>query len=143
MIPMSLGFSDLRFTVFVKGDDDGWCRRAPRVEREVLHGITGQVNPGELLAVMGPSGSGKTTFLRAIGRRFTASEGFSTGRTTINGRAMRKKHKRKVGFVMQDDILFPSLTVRESLEYTARLRLPGSMTIQVRRRVAYLPFLRV
>jgi len=44
----------------------------------------------------------------------------------------RKRLKRALGFVTQDDILFDNLTVRESLDYTAALKLPGSATARVR-----------
>lgn len=89
-------------------------------EKQVLHGISGAVGPGELLAIMGESGSGKTTLLDILGGR---SEHRLTGSTTLNGFPRTKETKRMIGFVMQEDIFFPHLTVRETLVFTARLKL--------------------
>lgn len=57
-----LQFTDVTYKVIIKGI------RTSR-EKEILNGITGSVNPGEVLALMGPSGSGKTTLLNLLGGR--------------------------------------------------------------------------
>jgi ABC-type molybdate transport system ATPase subunit len=73
--------------------------------------------PGEMLALMGPSGSGKTSLLSIISGR--APKAVTTsGRVTSNGARFTKAAKRRVGFVLQDDLLYE---VRRS--YKA---LPGS-----------------
>lgn len=41
---------------------------------------------------------------------------------------LQKTHLCRIGFVTQDDVLFPHLTVRETLTYAARLRLPKRLT---------------
>ena len=46
---------------------------------------------------------------------------------------MTSGFKRLSGYVMQDDQLFPMLTVRETLMFSARLRLPGSMSLEEKR----------
>ncbi|CAN1833638.1 ABC transporter G family member 9 [Linum perenne] len=65
-----------------------------------------------MLAMLGPSGSGKTTLLTALGGKLGGGSGM----------------KRRTGFVTQDDVLYPHLTVTETLVYTALLRLPNSLT---------------
>ncbi|XP_023753028.1 ABC transporter G family member 25 isoform X2 [Lactuca sativa] len=95
-------------------------------ERSILEGITGMVHPGELLAVLGPSGSGKSTLLNALGGRLHGHQ--FTGTVLANGRKLSKTVLRRTGFVTQDDVLYPHLTVRETLIFCALLRLPQSLT---------------
>lgn len=94
-------------------------------EKSILNGITGMVCPGEILAMLGPSGSGKTTLLTALGGRLN---GKLSGKITYNGQPFSGAIKRRTGFVAQDDILYPHLTVFETLLFTALLRLPRSLT---------------
>lgn len=101
---------------------------APPAEKQILFGLSGHVAPGEVLALMGPSGGGKTSLLSALAGRakFTRRE----GTVTFNGSKLTKDVKRRIGFVMQDDLLFESLTVYETLYYAAMLRLPQEMPRQ-------------
>ncbi|XP_047320287.1 ABC transporter G family member 14-like [Impatiens glandulifera] len=94
-------------------------------EKTILNRLTGMISPGELLAMLGPSGSGKTTLLTALGGRL---HGNLTGKITYNGQLYSGSIKRRIGFVAQFDVLYPHLTVFETLLFTALLRLPESMT---------------
>ncbi|XP_061968642.1 ABC transporter G family member 26 [Populus nigra] len=93
----------------------------------ILKGVTGSVCPGEILALMGPSGSGKTTLLKIIGGRLSENV---KGRITYDDIAYNAVIKRRIGFVTQDDVLLPQLTVEETLVFAAFLRLPGNMSRQ-------------
>ncbi|XP_022886614.1 ABC transporter G family member 26 isoform X2 [Olea europaea var. sylvestris] len=93
--------------------------------KKILKGITGSIGPGEILALMGPSGSGKTTLLKIIGGRLHENV---TGTITCNDIPYNPALKRRIGFVTQDDILLPQLTVEETLVFAAFLRLPSRMS---------------
>lgn len=94
-------------------------------EKTILKGITGTVVPGEMFAMLGPSGSGKTTLLTALGGRLG---GKLSGNITYNGKPFSNTMKRSIGFVTQEDVLYPHLTVKETLVFTALLRLPNSLS---------------
>ncbi|KAJ3701733.1 hypothetical protein LUZ61_005438 [Rhynchospora tenuis] len=91
-------------------------------DRMILSGVTGVASPGEILAIMGPSGSGKSTLLSILAGR----SHHSAGSLLLNNNPFTKQTLRKTGFVTQDDILYPHLTVRETLQFCALLRLPAA-----------------
>src|SRR5450631_4272907 len=82
-------------------------------DREILRGLSLEVEPGEWLALLGPSGAGKTTLLRAI----AGLEKPDTGRVRLGDRdaASIPPRERRVGFVFQDLALWPYLTVEGHL----------------------------
>ncbi|KAJ0086639.1 hypothetical protein Patl1_08114 [Pistacia atlantica] len=95
-------------------------------EKHILHGTTGSVHPGEVLAIMGPSGGGKSTLLNILSGRIKLHSGI----ITYNDQPFTKSLKKRIGLVMQDDVVFPHLTVNETLTYAALLRLPNTLTTQ-------------
>ncbi|PIN01720.1 Transporter, ABC superfamily (Breast cancer resistance protein) [Handroanthus impetiginosus] len=95
-------------------------------ERTILNGITGMAEPGHVLAILGPSGSGKSTLLNALAGRLHHGHGL-TGTVLFNNRKITKQVLKKTGFVAQDDVLYPHLTVRETLVFCSLLRLPNSL----------------
>ncbi|KAJ3036219.1 hypothetical protein HDV00_002973 [Rhizophlyctis rosea] len=99
----------------------------------VLDGVHGMVKSGEVLAIMGGSGAGKTTFLDILARRSKA--GTVTGEILVNGKFMSDEAYRSiVGFVDQEDTLMDTLTVYETILYSALLRLPRTMSYAEKKR---------
>ncbi|CAN1234939.1 ABC transporter G family member 22 [Linum perenne] len=124
--PISLKFEDLKYKIAPKGTNGGNKKKLKHEEKLILDGITGIVNPGEILALMGPSGGGKTTLLNLLSGRIKSSDGI----ITYNDQPYTKSLKRRFGFVTQDDVVFPHLTVKETLTYSALLQLPNVLTTQ-------------
>ncbi|KAJ3306911.1 hypothetical protein HDU76_004732, partial [Blyttiomyces sp. JEL0837] len=94
----------------------------------ILQNVSVTVPAGQLMAIMGGSGSGKTTFLNALAGR---SVGKVEGEILFNGRNPKVYIQNGlVAYVQQADSLLPYLTVRDTLRYAARLRLPRTMSLQ-------------
>jgi ABC-type multidrug transport system ATPase subunit len=88
--------------------------------RLVLRNVACRARHGELLAIVGPSGAGKSTLLEVLSGRLHPSG----GHLRVNGSPVDAAHLRRLcGYVTQRDVLFPLLTVRETLHFSARLRL--------------------
>ena len=101
-------------------------------ETRLLHEMTFRLPGRALLAVLGPSGAGKSTLLNAL----TGFRPANVGTVRFGGRDLYAQYdelRRKIGYVPQDDILHTSLTVREALEFGAKLRFPADTTDAERR----------
>ena len=98
-------------------------------ESHVLHGVTFDVRPGEVVTLLGRNGAGKTTTLRAIigilGKR-RGSIVFD-GVETI-GMPSRLIARLGVGYVPEERGIFPSLSVHENLMLPPRVK-PGGMSV--------------
>jgi molybdate transport system ATP-binding protein len=95
-----------------------------------------------IVALFGRSGSGKTTLIEAIAGLARPER----GRIVIDGRTLFDSERgidlapeaRRVGYVFQDALLFPHLTVRHNLAYGERLTPPGERFVERDRVVALL-----
>ncbi|KAM6346628.1 broad substrate specificity ATP-binding cassette transporter ABCG2 isoform 2-T2 [Podargus strigoides] len=95
--------------------------------KEVLRDVNGVMRPG-LNAILGPTGSGKSSLLDILAAR-KDPHGLS-GDILINGAPQPANFKCTSGYVVQDDVVMGTLTVRENLRFSAALRLPKSVKEQ-------------
>ena len=89
----------------------------------ILNGVNLAAEPGELIGIIGPNGAGKSTMLKALFGLIDVR----SGRVLLNGDDITglKAHalvERGIGYVPQNNNVFPSLTVRENLEMGMFLR---------------------
>lgn len=95
-------------------------------ENRILKGVSLNVAPGEVVALLGPSGSGKTTLLRAVAGLVRPT----AGRITLGPQTFFDGHRglflpperRNLGLVFQSYALWPHRTVFENVAYGLRLR---------------------
>ncbi len=91
--------------------------------KTLLDRVSFKALPGDMIALMGPSGAGKTTLLMTLNGYLPPSG----GQVRINGEdlyAIYDALRGSIGYVPQDDIVHPELTVFEAVKYSARFRLP-------------------
>ncbi|KAK7227612.1 hypothetical protein V2G26_015615 [Clonostachys chloroleuca] len=89
--------------------------------RPILNHVTGSIDRGTLTAVMGGSGGGKSTFVNVLMGKTKHTQGL----VAINNKPDKlKRYKKVIGYVPQDDIVLPELTVYENIAHSARVRLP-------------------
>ncbi|XP_031255754.1 ABC transporter G family member 29-like [Pistacia vera] len=94
---------------------------------QLLRGVTGAFRPGVLTALMGVSGAGKTTLMDVLAGRKTG--GYIEGDIRISGFPKKQETFARIsGYCEQTDIHSPQVTVRESLIYSAFLRLPKEVS---------------
>ncbi len=96
---------------------------AIRGGRRIVDDVSFSMTRPSLVAVIGPSGAGKSSLLRLV----TGQVSPTSGSVSLDGATMtsqRRAHRGKIGVVPQHTVAHRSLTARQALDFTARLRLP-------------------
>lgn len=84
---------------------------------QILHGVTLEVRPGEIVCVIGPNGAGKSTaFKTIVGFLQPKSGRILFDGSEITGLRPDQILRRGLAYVPQGRIVFPQMTVRENLE---------------------------
>ncbi|KAK1409541.1 hypothetical protein QVD17_36067 [Tagetes erecta] len=146
--PFVLSFTNLTYSVKVRGKfglpDVFGARKTPESvpatvaepvrgeklfskNKVLLNEVSGVAKDGEIMAVLGASGSGKSTLIDALANRI--AKGSLKGEITLNGEQLDSKMLKVISaYVMQDDLLYPMLTVEETLMFAAEFRLPRTLS---------------
>ncbi|XP_013877614.1 broad substrate specificity ATP-binding cassette transporter ABCG2 [Austrofundulus limnaeus] len=114
--------------IFYKVKQGGGCLcRKKATTKDILIDLNGIMKPG-LNAIMGATGSGKSSFLDILAARKDPAG--LTGEVLIDGAHQPPNFKCLSGYVVQDDVVMGTLTVRENLTFSAALRLPSTISQQ-------------
>jgi ABC-type sugar transport system ATPase subunit len=101
-----------------------------RIGEFTLKDITLDIMAGEYFVVLGPSGTGKTQLLRVV----AGLSKVESGEIWIDG--VRRDHlppeERDVGFVFQDQVLFPHMSVYDNIAFSLRLKRVGRSETRAR-----------
>ncbi|XP_040887579.1 broad substrate specificity ATP-binding cassette transporter ABCG2-like [Toxotes jaculatrix] len=100
------------------------CRKKATT-KDILIDLNGIMKPG-LNAIMGATGSGKSSFLDVLAARKDPAG--LTGEVLIDGAPQPPNFKCLSGYVVQDDVVMGTLTVRENFSFSAALRLPSTIS---------------
>lgn len=121
-------------TVSVKGRD------SESGSTKILDNVSFDLAPSNMVAIMGGSGAGKTTLLNVLAQTTNINSptlNFS-GSVHYNV-ALGAEHPRiSTAFMQQSDVFLPGLTLRETLDFQAQLRLPNATSAERKELIASL-----
>ncbi|MGE7997124.1 ABC transporter ATP-binding protein [Lysinibacillus sp. NPDC093190] len=95
--------------------------------KEVLRDISLDIREGEFVSFIGPSGCGKTTLLSIIAGLFSSTE----GKVYIDGEEISTQNQSLIGYMLQQDYLFPWKTIEENVTIGLRIMERSTKTHKV------------
>ncbi|XP_057454408.1 ABC transporter G family member 36-like [Lotus japonicus] len=123
--PLAMSFDSVNYFVDMPAEMKAQGVAEDRLQ--LLREVTSSFRPGVLTALMGVSGAGKTTLMDVLAGRKTG--GYIEGDVRISGFPKNQETFARVsGYCEQTDIHSPQVTIRESLLYSAFLRLPTEVS---------------
>ncbi|MCO5595690.1 hypothetical protein L7F22_049735 [Adiantum nelumboides] len=122
--PLSIAFNSINYFVDMPAEMKKQGIEKDRLQ--LLQDVSGAFRPTVLTALVGVSGAGKTTLMDVLAGRKTS--GYTEGTISISGYPKNQEtFARIAGYCEQNDIHSPNVTVKESLVYSAWLRLPSEI----------------
>ncbi|KAL4923788.1 putative ABC multidrug transporter [Aspergillus undulatus] len=98
----------------------------PQGGRQLIRDVTGVVRSGEIMLVIGRPGAGCSTFLRTVAGHHSTYLGVtgSIDYSGLNLEDVKKHYRGQVAYVPEDDVHFPTLNVRQTLEFALQSKTP-------------------
>ncbi|KAL5697556.1 ABC transporter G member 36 [Ranunculus cassubicifolius] len=125
--PLAMSFDEVNYYVDMPAEMK--AQGVPEDRLQLLRQVTGSFRPGVLTALMGVSGAGKTTLMDVLAGRKTG--GYIEGDVRISGYPKNQETFARIsGYCEQNDIHSPQVTIKESLIYSAFLRLPADVSAE-------------
>ena len=117
--PQRISVSNVTYEVTVINTTDD--KKSKKFKKKILRNVDVNIEPHTLCSIMGSTGAGKTTLLNLLAGRIEPN----SGSVKVNGKLYKDLSiQKRLGYVMQDDKLLPTQTVREALNFCAKLTLP-------------------
>jgi ATP-binding cassette subfamily G (WHITE) protein 2 len=126
----TISFSSLNYRIYSKKFYNyfpGSCLKSK--QKQILYNLDGIFKPG-MNAILGPTGSGKSSLLDILANRKDRES--LTGEILLDGQTYRQDFNSRIGYVVQDDILSETLTVKENLMFSANLRLSRKISFKAK-----------
>ncbi|KAG5310284.1 SCRT protein, partial [Acromyrmex insinuator] len=131
-----LFWENLIVTVLTKDDECSrklcsrkWCKllcRKPVKVLNILKGVSGYAETGNMFAILGPSDAGKTTFLTALAKRLE----LSSGAIKINGHDVSRETMAAISsYISQFDALPSVLTLKEYMSFMCALKIGNNCNV--------------
>ncbi|XP_023513303.1 ABC transporter G family member 31-like [Cucurbita pepo subsp. pepo] len=128
--PLTMTFHNVNY--FVDTPKEMRQQGIPEKKLQLLSNVSGVFSPGVLTALVGSSGAGKTTLMDVLAGRKTG--GYIEGEIKISGFPKEQRTFARIsGYVEQNDIHSPQVTVEESLQFSSSLRLPKEISPKKRK----------
>jgi ABC-type multidrug transport system ATPase subunit len=131
---VNLVWKDLEYNILVKDAPNSTMFNTAYKTKRILQNCSGTAKSGELLAIMGPTGCGKTSLLNVLAARVANSSTANplcqlSGAIYLNGKPRKEEKFRRISaYVLQDDNMYPHLTIAETLFLSAQFFLPSTIS---------------